>query len=137
MTNPMKDSDEWLYTVLADYSNDLAALKKRNGKLPAEAAIERIQAHYQPQPLERLKKNFEANLLDGDAVQPGQMLAATEVWEYLQEVVFLREQAARLEEVTRMSNDEVWPMTLSLWEYQKLRIKELKQLAAERERNEE
>lgn len=45
----MKDSDEWLYTVLADYSNDLAALKKRNGKLPAEAAIERIQAHYQPQ----------------------------------------------------------------------------------------
>jgi hypothetical protein len=49
MTNPMKDSDEWLYTVLADYSNDLAALKKRDGKLPAEAAIARIQAHYQPQ----------------------------------------------------------------------------------------
>lgn len=45
----------------------------------------------------------------------------------LKQLLAQREQAGRLDEVTRMSNDEVWPMTLSLWEYQKLRIKELKQ----------
>lgn len=34
-----------LYIILADYSNDLAALKKRDGELPAQAAVKRIQSY--------------------------------------------------------------------------------------------
>lgn len=35
--------DQKLLVILADYSNDLAALKKRDGKLPAQAAVSRLQ----------------------------------------------------------------------------------------------
>lgn len=35
--------------------------------------------------IEQLRKSFEANLLDGDPIQSGQMLAASEVWEWLEE----------------------------------------------------
>lgn len=43
MTTPSdKGLENQLLIVLADYSNDLMTLKKRNGKLPAQAAVERI-----------------------------------------------------------------------------------------------
>lgn len=35
--------DTELLTILADYSNDLHALKKRDGQLPAQAAVKRIK----------------------------------------------------------------------------------------------
>lgn len=36
--------EEQFWRVLADYSYDLSELKKRNGKLPAEAAVERLKS---------------------------------------------------------------------------------------------
>ncbi len=42
MSNPRPNL--LLLQILADYSNDLQTLSKRNGKLPAEAAVERIEA---------------------------------------------------------------------------------------------
>lgn len=36
------NQESLLLTILADYSNDLATLKKRDGKTPADAAVERI-----------------------------------------------------------------------------------------------
>ena len=43
MTTHKTTEDEWIYKVLADYSNDLYSLKKRNGMLPAAAAVQAIQ----------------------------------------------------------------------------------------------
>lgn len=37
--------------------------------------------------LSNLKKDFEANLLDGDAIQGGQMIASTEVWDWLSDAL--------------------------------------------------
>ena len=39
--------DEELWRILADYSNDLHNLKKRDGMLPAQAAIARIKSRDQ------------------------------------------------------------------------------------------
>lgn len=38
------EKENELYIILADYSNDLNQLKKRDGKLPAQAAVNRLQA---------------------------------------------------------------------------------------------
>jgi hypothetical protein len=46
-----------------------------------------------------LKKHFEANMLDGDEIQDGQMLSSASVFEYLTEVIAEREQAARADEI--------------------------------------
>lgn len=40
------------------------------------------------------RKHFEANMLDGDKVQPGQMLASTEVLEYITDLLAKNRQAA-------------------------------------------
>lgn len=45
---------------------------------------------------EWLKESFEANCLDGDAVQEGQMLASTYVLEFLLETVLPHSQAKEL-----------------------------------------
>lgn len=37
--------------------------------------------------LDELRKHFEANMLDGDAIQAGQMLASSEVFGYIAELV--------------------------------------------------
>lgn len=44
MTNKTTPDDDWLFIILANYSDDLAALKKRNGLLPAQAAAAAINA---------------------------------------------------------------------------------------------
>ena len=36
---------------------------------------------------DKLKKHFEANMLDGDAIQRGQMLASADVFEYLEDLI--------------------------------------------------
>lgn len=54
MNNP-SESDREILTILADYSYDLANLKKRNGKLPAQAAMERIKAWGDKAVLETVK----------------------------------------------------------------------------------
>lgn len=41
----MATSNDELLIILSDYLNDIQGLKKRNGKLPAQAAIERIEVH--------------------------------------------------------------------------------------------
>lgn len=38
----MTDHKKQLYIILSDYSDDLGALKKRDGRFPADAAVERI-----------------------------------------------------------------------------------------------
>lgn len=38
----MSDTNQELYKILADYADDLKAVKKRDGKLPADAAVARI-----------------------------------------------------------------------------------------------
>ena len=43
MTKPAEQESE-LYIILIDYSNDLYRLERRNGLLPAHAAVDRIQA---------------------------------------------------------------------------------------------
>lgn len=38
-----------------------------------------------PDDMDGLREHFQANLLDGDAIQDGQMLASTAVWEWLED----------------------------------------------------
>lgn len=64
--------DDDLMTIITDYSYDLSTLSKRNGKLPAEAAVERLEARETAlrtriimEALERLSKNRTAP--DNDA----------------------------------------------------------------------
>jgi len=57
---------------------------------------------------EKAKEHFEQNLLDGDEVQPGQMLAATEVWGYISDLLALLETEklkARIDEREKAVND--------------------------------
>lgn len=58
--------------------------------------------------VEEIKKDFEANLLDGDAVQAGQMLASTFIWEWVEQTVpalIEAEKALVLEEVLEQKDE--------------------------------
>lgn len=62
-----------------------------------------------------LKKYIEANLLDGDEIQKGQMIASTELLEALQSYTDTRENKARIDELLYLTNhadplvlDRVW-----------------------------
>lgn len=49
---------------------------------------------------QKIKKSFEANLLDGDKAQPGQMIASTEIVDWLVEsVIPILESYGRAERV--------------------------------------
>lgn len=53
-----------------------------------------------------LKKHLEANLLDGDAVQAGQMIASSEVLEWAEDFFAAQRQALRDEVVGAIGEDE-------------------------------
>lgn len=90
MSNPTNASDD-LQDILDELATNIHNLSPGDvGSmdrvlLHIRKAKEKIEAHYQPQPPERLKKNFEANLLDGDAIQRGQLIASDDVWEWIAE----------------------------------------------------
>lgn len=43
--------------------------------------------HHIPEGADGLREHFEANMLDGDAIQAGQMLASESVFEYVSELI--------------------------------------------------
>jgi hypothetical protein len=51
---------------------------------------------------EELRQHFEHNMLDGDAIQVGQMLSSKEVFEYIAEVVTETREATRQAVLTEL-----------------------------------
>lgn len=51
---------------------------------------------------ETLRRHFEANMLDGDAIQAGQMLSSESVFEYITELIAAEVTASKLQEIKNL-----------------------------------
>jgi len=78
-----------------------------------------------------LKKHFEANMLDGDEVQAGQMMSSESVLEYIEEYMTPKPQANTLEEIAIQYGYDKRTKSKTV----EVRVEDLEALIAEAQQN--
>jgi hypothetical protein len=82
------DVDAQILKILADYSHDLSELKKRDGKLPAQAAVDRIEALYDAYTAERVASILDdvERLIILRRTSDGQTISAAKIYRAIEKL---------------------------------------------------
>jgi hypothetical protein len=87
-TSSTETEDFELLQILADYSNDLAQLEKRDGDLPAQAAVKRLNRIIRNARADELVETYNKNFIHwGDNMDKAKFAVSERIYQLSKEEV--------------------------------------------------